>query len=107
MGSFEMKGLSLAAATTSSTILANPESTHDLVIRKSREALQNLTKEGWLDQTVQEIYKSAAKDYRPGMDNNIDWKAKFKAMEFASMVAKGEVERTRQRLLEKLMDALI
>lgn len=103
MGSFEMKGLSLAAP---SVALDHPKSTHDMVLKKSTEALQNINKEGWLENAVKDVYKTATKEGR-GSEDNIDWRAKCKAMEFSAMIAKGEVERVRQRLLERLMDTLL
>lgn len=111
MGTFEMKGLSLSApiTTTTSTSQAHdphPESTHDMVLRKTLEAMKNVTKEGWLESSLQEIYKSTIKEFH-GVDDQVDWRAKCRAMEFASMVAKGEVERSRQRYLEQVMDALL
>lgn len=105
MGSFEMKGLSLSNP-QAGALQDHPESTHDMIVRKTFEALQNVTKEGWLEKSIQDVYKTAHKEFR-GVEDGIDWRAKCKAMEFGSMIAKGEVERTRQRYLEKLMDAFL
>ncbi|KAF2165207.1 hypothetical protein M409DRAFT_24590 [Zasmidium cellare ATCC 36951] len=119
MGTFELKNLSLSSgplSTSTSTTFPssssdNPgESTHDLVVRKTLEAMKNITKQGWLEEALAEIYKSSVKDFHGGagmVEENVDWKARCRAMEFASMVAKGEVERSRQRFLEKVMDALL
>lgn len=103
MGNFEMKGLSLAAP---SAAMETTETTHDLMVRKSMEALHKLNKAGWVENSMQDIARSVARSSQ-GADDNIDWKAKCKAMEFASMVAKGEVERMKQRMVEKIVDAVL
>jgi hypothetical protein len=103
MGSFEMKGLSLAA---SSAAIDTTETTHDMMVRKSMEALHKLNKAGWVENSMQDIARSVARSSQ-GAEDNIDWKAKCKAMEFAAQVAKGEVERMKRTMLEKIMDAVL
>ena len=39
--------------------------------------------------------------------DGIDWKSKYQALEFGSKMAKGECDRYKQRVIEKLLDALI
>ncbi|KAK4505359.1 hypothetical protein PRZ48_003322 [Zasmidium cellare] len=109
MGTFELKNLSLSThPSTSLPTSDHQESTHDLVVRKTMEAMKNVSKEGWLEDALAQIYKSSVKEFHSvGVEENVDWKARCRAMEFASMVAKGEVERSRQRFLERVMDALL
>lgn len=101
MGSFAMKGLSLASP---SVATETTETTHDLMVRKGIEALHHLKKTGWVEGSMQDIARSVT---RTSQDDNIDWKAKCKAMEFAAMVAKGEVERMKKTIVEKIMDAVL
>lgn len=103
MGSFEMKGLSLSA---SSTATESSETTHDLMLRKALEAMRKLNKTGWVENSMQEIARNVTRT--PSyLDDNIDWKAKCKAMEFSTMVAKGEVERMKKSMVEKILDAVL
>ena len=40
-------------------------------------------------------------------EDGIDWKSKYLALEFGSKMAKGEMVRIRERLVEMLLDVLI
>jgi hypothetical protein len=104
IGTFEMKGLSLG--TTNVSEGATTETTHDLIMRKSIEAVYCLDKQGWVEESMGQVAQSAARTSRAGEDH-VDWKAKCKAMEFAAHVARGEVERQRKRMFEKIMDAVL
>lgn len=102
VGAFEMKGLSLAAAVTDTI-----ETTHDMMLRKSIEAIYKLDKQGWVDDSMREIARSAAKGSSSFGEENIDWKARCKAMEFAANVARGEVERAKKRIYDKIIEAVL
>lgn len=104
IGTFEMKGLSISAQTGDNE--STTETMHDLMLRKSIEAIYRLDKNGWVENSMQEVAQSAARTSQAG-DDKIDWKAKCKAMEFAANVAKGEVDRARKRWLEKILDAVL
>ncbi|SMR45964.1 unnamed protein product [Zymoseptoria tritici ST99CH_1E4] len=108
MGNFEMKGLSLASLSSSSTASEAPvtETTHDLVLRKGLEAMYKVNRDGWVEESMSEIARSAARNSNVG-DDSVDWKARCKALEFAAHVAKGEVERLKKRTVEKLLDAVL
>lgn len=106
VGSFEMKGLSLATGPAAASHEVTGESTHDMMLRKGIEAIYKLDKRGWVEDSMREIAQSAAQQYRPSEDN-IDWKARCKAMEFASNVARGEVQRARARMLEQVINAVL
>lgn len=101
MGSFEMKGLSMAGPEAA---VLGVESMHDFVVRKSYEAIGNLEKEGWLQKSIGEVVRASR---TVPDDGSVDWKAKCMAMEFSSKIAKGEMERQRRRILEKMMDAVM
>lgn len=101
MGNFEMKGLSLSSA---SSVEGSAESTHDMMLRKSLEAMHNLKKTGWIENSIQDIARSVT---RTEQDDNIDWKARCKALEFGTMVAKGEVLRMKRGMVERIMDAVL
>ncbi|KAF2206957.1 hypothetical protein CERZMDRAFT_52039 [Cercospora zeae-maydis SCOH1-5] len=104
VGAFEMKGLSLAglAAAAEGSI----ESVHDMMMRKSIEAIHKLDRKGWVDDSMADIARSTARARQVG-EENIDWKARCKALEFAANVARGEVERTKKRMFEKIIDAVL
>ncbi|EME47996.1 hypothetical protein DOTSEDRAFT_69811 [Dothistroma septosporum NZE10] len=112
MGTFEMKGLSLGTGT-----MYEPEDTHDMVIRKANEAtrklkssdLRNVDTEDWLEKNMFDVARSVVQQESSSSRNEeyVEWKAKFRALEFSSKVAAGEVQRMRQRLLEKVIDALL
>ncbi|KAK4630847.1 ARS-binding protein 2 [Fulvia fulva] len=109
MGTFEMKGLSIAGPPA-----PEPETTHDMILRKGLEALRrmdskdlrNVETENWLEKNMLDVARSVVQG-STGNDDNVDWKAKYRAMEFGANVAKGEVKRVRQRMLEKVLDALL
>ncbi|CAK1362106.1 unnamed protein product [Cercospora beticola] len=104
VGAFEMKGLSLAGR--AAAMDGPTETVHDMMMRKSIEAIHKLDKNGWVDESMADIARSAARARQVG-EENIDWKARCKALEFAANVAKGEVERTKKRMFEKIMDAVL
>jgi hypothetical protein len=110
MGTFEMKGLSLAPQSSSSTgtaAAAPPaETMHDLIVRKSLEAMHKINQDGWIEDAMSEVAKSAVRN-ATAADTNIDWMARCRAMEFAAHIAKGEVTRLKQRTFEKLVDAVL
>lgn len=104
MGSFEMKGLSLAEA-------SNPgqttETVHDMILRKSVEGILNVQKDGWLEKNMLEVARATRTARGSGGEENVDWKARCKAMEFAAKIAQGEVQRAQQRMIEKIVDAVL
>lgn len=99
-GAFEMKGLSLGK-------LTDAQSLHDTILKRTHEALGNISKEGWLENSVQDVYNAATRTTRGMQDDGVDWKSKYEAMVFAGMLAKGEVERLQQRMIEKIIDVLL
>ena len=96
MGNFEMKSLILSEGNIAT------ESLHDLLIRKGKEAANNIDKNGWLESSMDEIARTAALQSHPG-DDNIDWKARYQALEFTARLASGEVERFRQRVIDAVL----
>ena len=106
IGAFEMKGLALAPPNPALLPSETTETTHDLMLRKSIEAMYKLDKDGWVENSMREIAHSAAST-RPIGEDHIDWRSKCKAMEFAANVAKGEVDRLKKRMLERIIEAVL
>ncbi|KAF7198000.1 ARS-binding protein 2 [Pseudocercospora fuligena] len=106
IGAFEMKGLRLAPPNAALLPSETTETTHDLMLRKSIEAMYKLDKDGWVENSMREIAHSAAST-RPVGEDHIDWRSKCKAMEFAANVAKGEVDRLKKRMLERIIEAVL
>ncbi|KXT07076.1 hypothetical protein AC578_2403 [Pseudocercospora eumusae] len=108
LGAFEMKGLTLAPPNSAFLPSETTETTHDLMLRKSIEAMYKLDQDGWVEDSMREIARHSAASTRPVVgEEHIDWRSKCKAMEFAANVAKGEVDRLKKRMLDRIIDAVL
>ncbi|CAK4032667.1 ARS-binding 2 [Lecanosticta acicola] len=103
-GSFEMKGLSLSPHTPPGP---TTETLHDLILRKSVEGVMNLEKDGWLEKNLLEVARAAKPFKGGGGDDGVNWKARCMALEFAAKIAQGEVQRAQQRMIEKMLNAVL
>jgi hypothetical protein len=108
-GSFELIGLSLAQPS------AEADDDHDSILQTWVEAAKRVgMPEDWIQARRQDFNNP---NYGPrgpewlagdaGGADRVDWKAKYQALEFGSRMAKGEFNRFRQRLIERLLDVVI
>jgi hypothetical protein len=109
-GSFELIGLSLTPKS------AEVEDDHDGILRTWVETAKRVgMTEDWIQARRQDFqtpnYGPRGPSWLAGDDtvnsDNVDWKAKYQALEFGGRMAKGEVNRFRQRVLERLLDVVI
>ena len=108
-GSFELKGLSLAYAGI------DQEDTHDSILRTWTETSKQLgMPEDWIQARRKDFSDRSfgdndiARNVGGAMDgDNIDWKAKYQALIFGTRMAKGEFDRFRQHLIERVLDLVI
>lgn len=88
-GTFEMKGLALEPA-------LQKEDAHDAMLRRVVEVARSVG-----------VHKADEAMFRKGTNtaggDSIDWKAKYQAMEFGAKLAKGEVDRVKERILDVLL----
>ena len=102
-GSFEMKGLSL-----NEPVSEEPD-IHDRVIDTWLATAKQL---GVDDGRATQLKKHLKNPSLSGIqasasEDGIDWKSKYRALEFGTKMAKGEFDRFRNRVIEKLLDAVI
>ena len=103
-GAFELKGLSLGAS------IAPAADIHDQVLESWHEASQRI---GINDHDAERLEPKVANaqlsDYARAQDgpDGIDWKARYRSLEFGLNLAKGEFERFRDRTIAKMLDALM
>jgi hypothetical protein len=108
-GSFELKGLSLAYAGV------EQEDTHDSILRTWTETSKQLgMPEDWIRARRKDFSdphfgdSDLARNVGGPVDgDNIDWKAKYQALMFGTRMAKGEFDRFRQHLIERVLDLVI
>ena len=107
-GAFELKGLTL------SDLPQEGEDEHDLIIDTWVEAAKRVgVGEDWVRSKRQAFvsdpnYTSSTHSIADAVGNDgVDWKSKYRALEFGSRMAKGEFQRFRQRLLERILDLII
>ncbi|GAB7365394.1 hypothetical protein MBLNU230_g6472t1 [Neophaeotheca triangularis] len=107
-GTFELKGLCLGDVSR-----AVVEDTHDALLRNALARAEGVEvgEDNWLRACMREVGESRETGGRgrvaEGGDKAVDWKAKYLALEFGTRLAKGELERVKERLLEKVLDAVI
>jgi hypothetical protein len=103
-GYFELKGLSLAPPHSKQIDF------HDQLLDSWVESARKIgVDEDRINRGRQKYADSQMpQSVRPGMsDDNVDWKAKYLALEFGARMAKGEFLRYRERLVERLIETLI
>lgn len=103
-GSFELKGLSLSPQTV------QPDDAHDTIITAWAETAKQMGKPNdWIQAKVQDFHDPnfGDRNLRFNVDDNVDWRSKYLAMEFGARMAKGEFNRFRDRLIEKVLDLLV
>lgn len=111
-GQFEIKGLSLADPA------AEDPDIHDKILDAWYDTAQRVgVGEFDMDRLKRKYGDSHAVDHtgqpildsfrNPKEQDIVDWKAKYRALEFGFKMAKGEFDRFRHRAIEKVLDALI
>ena len=93
-GLFELNGLSLSNAPQKSA-----EDSHDALLREFAEMAKRLGVEQPRIDKAQRIAAAGA------AEEGVDWKKKYMMMEFSARIAKGELDRVRDRMIEKVLDA--
>ena len=108
-GSFELKGLSM------DTPGRHLEDSHDGIINSWAETAKQIgMPEDWVEARRQDFRdpnfgekRGVFKTNAALAGENVDWKSKYQALEFGSRMAKGEFNRFRQRLIERVLDVII
>jgi hypothetical protein len=103
-GFFELKGLALAPPHSKQIDF------HDQLLDSWVESARKIgVDEDRINRGRQKYTDSQMpQSIRAGMsDDNVDWKAKYMALEFGARMAKGEFLRYRERLVERLIETLI
>lgn len=109
-GSFEMHGLSMAQPAPQ-----RPDS-HDNILNSWMEAAKQMgMPDDWVQARARDFRDPNFGDRRRAMnvnaggvvDEKVDWKSKYQALEFGSRMAKGEFNRFRQRLIERVLDLVV
>jgi hypothetical protein len=104
-GFFELKGLVLAGP------VQKPYDVHDAILDSWVETAKRLGIDDKRIRAGKQMFADRTllppADTRPVSDDNIDWKAKYQALEFGGRMAKGEFIRYRERLIERVLDTLI
>lgn len=122
-GNFSLTGLSVAPLDQRIQQQGDESSIHDLILDKVIEASKQLRHppdEGVLAQRTRRNLEHPDPGIRNAMgaglsggglgredEGNIDWRARAMAMEFGSRVARGELERYKQRVLEEVLEVLL
>lgn len=107
-GVFEMKGLGFDKVD-----MEVEDDSHDALLKValSRAAGVEVGEDNWVRAYMRDIGEGAGGARGLGGDgagdDGIDWKAKYMALEFGTRLAKGELERVKERLLERVLDAVI
>lgn len=103
-GVFEMKGLSLGDPAQ------RPLDVHDFLIDTWAETAKIL---GHDEFEVQRVKRRSGNPQdiqypdRDALDDNVDWKTRYAALEFGTKMARGEYFRFRERVIGKVLDALL
>ena len=106
-GNFELKGLSVSDPTPEG------DDDHDLILETWMDAAKQVgLGEDWVRTRRQSFevpnYESGSRSMGDSMSQDgVDWKSKYRALEFGTRMAKGEFHRFRQRLIEKVLDLVI
>lgn len=108
-GSFELKGLSITNAAV------EQEDTHDSILRTWQETSKQLgMSEEWIRARRKDFSnpKFGANDMTLNLagaidGDNVDWKARYQALVFGTKMAKGEFNRFRQHLIDRVLDVVI
>ncbi|KAK5172571.1 uncharacterized protein LTR77_002691 [Saxophila tyrrhenica] len=103
-GLFELKGLSLADPPPKATDV------HDRLLDSWIETARRAGIDEDYVRSGQDKYAAEAGSIRSIRDpagENVDWRAKYKILEFGARMAKGEFARYRERLVEKVLDTII
>lgn len=97
-GNFSLTGLRLSTGPQKVG-----EDTHDALLSQFAELAQvmgvDATRVDRAMKTTEQGARSAAE--------NVDWKSRYMAMEFSARVAKGELDRVKERMLERILDAVM
>ncbi|KAK3074303.1 hypothetical protein LTR53_003351 [Teratosphaeriaceae sp. CCFEE 6253] len=103
-GAFEMKGLTLA---TLPPLL--DDDSHDAMLRKAMVIAKQLGISG--EVALKQSMLAVAGLERGGdadlREDQIDWKARCLAMEFGGQMARGELKRIKNHLLEQMLDIIL
>lgn len=103
-GIFELKGLSL------NDPIPKDADIHDRILDSWYETVQRVgVGEDDVGRLRQKFANSDRLDNARGAvgEDGVDWKSKYRALEFGMKMAKGEFDRFRHRAIEKVLDALI
>ncbi len=101
-GNFELKDLTLHDAVPKQSDI------HDQVVETWYRTAQQIGMEPGKANELGKTMKGATLG-GPGSvgDDGIDWKSKYRALEFGTKMARGEFDRFRERVIEKLLDAVV
>ncbi|KAK5108801.1 hypothetical protein LTR62_007775 [Meristemomyces frigidus] len=102
-GTFELKGLTLAAASGPAE-----EDAHDYTARQAIIVAKALGSES--DSAIKQALQHMAGMKKMMADvgeDGIDWKSRALANEFGSMVARGELERVKSMIVQRVLDVLL
>lgn len=97
-GNFSLTGLRL-----SNVQQKVGEDTHDALLTQFSEAAKML---GVDQPRIDKAMRATALGARAGGEE-IDWKSRCMALEFSSRVAKGELDRVKERMIERVLDAVM
>lgn len=97
-GNFSLAGLRLAGAAPKVV-----EDSHDALLTHFAEAAKVLG----VDQPRIDRAMRATQVGARGAGEEVDWKSRYMAMEFSSRVAKGELDRVKERIIEKILEAVM
>ncbi|KAK0855092.1 hypothetical protein LTS02_011220 [Friedmanniomyces endolithicus] len=102
-GSFELKGL-----TFSTLVPLLDDDSHDAMLSKALFVAKQIGIPG--DQALKQSMLAAAgmKQYAAGVpDTQVEWKARCMAMELGGQMARGELKRVKNQLLERILDIIL
>ncbi|KAK1064412.1 hypothetical protein LTR74_008737 [Friedmanniomyces endolithicus] len=102
-GSFELKGL-----TFSTLVPLLDDDSHDAILSKALFVAKQIGIPG--DQALKQSMLAAAgmKQYAAGVpDTQVEWKARCMAMELGGQMARGELKRVKNQLLERILDIIL
>ncbi|KAK0899752.1 hypothetical protein LTR02_009502 [Friedmanniomyces endolithicus] len=102
-GSFELKGL-----TFSTLVPLIDDDSHDAMLSKALFVAKQIGIPG--DQALKQSMLAAAgmERYAAGVpDTQVEWKARCMAMELGGQMARGELKRVKNQLLERILDVIL
>ena len=105
-GAFTLSGLGLSSQSQKS----GGEDLHDRLLGQFAEAAKGMGADAARAERAREATARSAREGGLGGEGGgeeVDWKGKYLAMEFSARVAKGEMDRVRERMLEKVLDAVM